>query len=88
MHYLQPNSKKSGPPVVHEMAMGPADLIDRYEIIGDTHGNDVGRTSVSLRFNPIAITLTQVAGCVSGPALQRAISVHMVSRTIEVALRK
>jgi hypothetical protein len=68
--------------------MGPADLIDRYEIIGDTHGNDVGRTSVSLRFNPIAITLTQVASCVSGPALQRAISAPMVSRTTEAALRK
>jgi hypothetical protein len=67
VHYLQPSSKKSGPPVVHEIAMGPTDLVDRYEIIGDTHGNDVGLTSVSLRFNPIAVTLTQVANCASGP---------------------
>src|SRR5882757_3049371 len=87
-HYLQPNFRKKGPPVVHEISTGPSDLVESYQIIGDTHGNDVGRTSVSLRFNPIAVTLTQVANCASGPALQRAISAHMLSRATETALRE
>jgi hypothetical protein len=44
--------------------MGPADLIREYFMVGDTSGDDVGRTSVMVTFNPILVTIRQVANCV------------------------
>jgi len=44
--------------------------VDHFTFIGDTDGDDVGRTGVTVYFRPINVTLIQNTGCVS-PTLIR-----------------
>lgn len=51
----------------HDMfpGSGYSGLVNRFEIIGDTRGDDVNETRVTVYFNPIQVTTRQTGNCVS-----------------------
>ena len=60
--------------------MGPADLIERYEFIGDTSGDEAGtRTGVMLHFNQVFVTESQITNCVSSTAFRAALLAGFIS---------
>jgi hypothetical protein len=64
--------------------MGSGDLVDKYEVIGDEGGNDVGHTGVAaVHLNPITIVQNEFGDCISQPALTKAIKANLISTRVQ-----
>jgi len=42
-----------------------------YKILGDTGGDDLDESYVSVKFRPIKVTLEEIGDCISNPSIQR-----------------
>jgi hypothetical protein len=62
-------------------------LIVRWNMIGDTDGNDVGRSSVTATFNSVHLVLRKVEDCVTEEELARLIAQQALSPQVQDRLR-
>jgi hypothetical protein len=85
LHWLDKGGSNFDPPVGTQINMGPGDLVQQFTVIGDTRGDDIGKTSVSLRFNPISVTATQVSDCIPSRAILKLQEIEKVLGTALVS---
>ena len=67
----------------HQVNLGLGGLLQYVRIVGDTGGDDVGRTQVSARLNPLSVVIHETEGCVPGTALTHLLGTRYLSTSLQ-----